>query len=305
MPDQPPANQPPANQPPANQPPANQPPANQPPANQPPANQPPANQPPANQPPANQPPANQPPANQPPANQPPANQPPANQPPANQPPANQPPANQSTGSGRIFDVIRGYLYLFLIGFVVYALVSNNPVIARLAEPGFARGLITFLISVATIGLAFVLVYQADGSTDDSFRRAREIFTGLMGVLGTIVGFYFGSAEKGSTPLEVAAIKSADKELVTHVSGGSPPYHYVVKSTDRNFKEISNDSADGWIVEVLDQPPRSGTSLTIDVSDSKEQKQSRKIDFPSQLKSISPPATSPPATSPPATSPPAT
>jgi hypothetical protein len=40
--------------------------------------------------------------------------------------------------------------------------------------------------------------------DNSFRRAREIFAGLMGVLGTIVGFYFGSSEKLTAPLDVAA-----------------------------------------------------------------------------------------------------
>ena len=40
-----------------------------------------------------------------------------------------------------------------------------------------------------------------------FVAPEEVFAGLMGVLGTIVGFYFGSAEKATPPLEISAIQN--------------------------------------------------------------------------------------------------
>ncbi|MFO1431428.1 MAG: hypothetical protein U1F76_15005 [Candidatus Competibacteraceae bacterium] len=76
-------------------------------------------------------------------------------------------------------------------------------ISKLSNPAVSRGLITFLISVATIALAFFLVFQSffsSESSDDRFRRGREVFAGLLGVLGTIVGFYFGATtDSSSTP----------------------------------------------------------------------------------------------------------
>lgn len=87
------------------------------------------------------------------------------------------------------------LIIVLVIGAVLIFLARAPIIYKLSEPALARGVITFIICIATIALAFIMVYQAFlGQSDDTkFRRAREIFTGLMGVLGTIVGFYFGSA----------------------------------------------------------------------------------------------------------------
>jgi PKD repeat protein len=186
------------------------------------------------------------------------------------------------------------LSVVVLGGIVVALVSDSPILRRFSDLAFARGLITFLISVATIGLAFVLVYQsfsADQAADNGFRRAREVFVGLMGVLGTIVGFYFGSAERPNAPLEIAPVQVVDKQLLTHVSGGTRPYQYVITSTDKDFKEIKKVSEDGWIVEVLEQPPKPGSTITVEVTDNKQQKESKKFNIP---------ATSPPTSNPPAT-----
>src|ERR1700722_7812007 len=55
--------------------------------------------------------------------------------------------------------------MFFIGLAIY---NDTPVIRRLTDPPFARGLITFIISVATVGLAFVLVCESfsNGRNDD-------------------------------------------------------------------------------------------------------------------------------------------
>jgi hypothetical protein len=174
------------------------------------------------------------------------------------------------------------------GGLLSAILFEAPVIARLSDPAFTRGLITWIISMSTIGIAFVLIYQAFfsvESSDDRFRRGREIFTGLMGVLGTIVGFYFGSAEKPGGIVQIAEIRFADKQLITHISGGTRPYRYSITSNDKDFAPINNKvSDDGWIIERLLQAPKPGSAVTIDVTDSKDQKASRKLEMPGEGKS---------------------
>jgi hypothetical protein len=195
--------------------------------------------------------------------------------------------------------------IFGVGLLA-AIIFDAPIIGRLGDPAFTRGLITWIISMSTIGIAFVLIYQAFfavDSSDDRFRRAREIFTGLMGVLGTIVGFYFGSAEKSGLTFEVAEIRFADKQLMTHISGGARPYRYSITSTDKNFPPIKKISEDGWIIETQEQTPKPGTTITIEATDSKDQKASRKLDIPGDTK---PPTTTPtpkPQATPPTATPP--
>ena len=69
--------------------------------------------------------------------------------------------------------------MFFIGLAIY---NDTPVIRRLTDPPFARGLITFIISVATVGLAFVLVCESfsngrndDKNNENNFRRAPRNF----------------------------------------------------------------------------------------------------------------------------------
>jgi hypothetical protein len=60
--------------------------------------------------------------------------------------------------------------------VVFALFYTN-LIGQLETPARARGLITFLFSFITIAVIFT--------------KAKDIIAILVGILGTIVGFYFG------------------------------------------------------------------------------------------------------------------
>ncbi len=191
-----------------------------------------------------------------------------------------------------------FLIFIVIALIAAAIIKDAPVIGKLSDASFARGLITFIISVATIGLAFILVFQAfaspaDQQADERFRRAREVFTVLMGVLGTIVGFYFGSADK-LAPLQIAPIRAAAKHITTHISGGYAPYRYSITSPDKDFKEISGTSEDGWIIENLEQATKPQSALTLEVADSKEQKATRKIDLRSDaVPGLTPGAVAPP------------
>lgn len=68
----------------------------------------------------------------------------------------------------------------------------------IANPEFMRGLITILLLGGTLVLTAILVLAAvmrdSGKVDDDTKRltsGREVITPLVGILGTIVGFYFG------------------------------------------------------------------------------------------------------------------
>ena len=206
-------------------------------------------------------------------------------PPPEQPPSKRPPPEFRPPGGpwTVQKIMFWIVFIALVG-ILTAIFFDVPVIKRLSDTGFARGLITFIISLATIGLAFILVSQSfsNQTTDEGFRRAREVFAGLMGVLGTIVGFYFGSAEKPITALDIATLKAAEKQLVTFASGGARPYQYVITSTEKDFKVINGSSEDGWIVAVLEQAPKAGSKVTVTVTDNKQQKEFRSIDFPAEM-----------------------
>ena len=63
----------------------------------------------------------------------------------------------------------------------------------------ARVLITFLVAVSTVAIAFLAILTAMVIREykERFALAKEILTLLVGILGTIVGFYFGAATKAN------------------------------------------------------------------------------------------------------------
>jgi hypothetical protein len=178
--------------------------------------------------------------------------------------------------------------------IVWGLFRHDSIVRELASADLARGVITFIFAVGTIGIALLLTFGAlvGKNTVEEFAKAKEVLTILIGVFGTILGFYFGTStgdasHKSSTSspaVEIAEIRSADKQLITHISGGTRPYHYSITSDDKDFVAIkSKESTDGWIVETLPQAPKSASALTVDVTDGKDQKASRKLDIPKDAK----------------------
>lgn len=86
----------------------------------------------------------------------------------------------------------------LVGYILYSVTNSNATLSTLLDGGAkTRGLLTFLLAASTVGISFMLVYQAfqPRSGPENFRFAREVFGSLIAVLGTIVGFYFGAASK--------------------------------------------------------------------------------------------------------------
>lgn len=162
---------------------------------------------------------------------------------------------------------------FLIGAAIFG--KDSGVLARMAESSFARGLITYLFAVVTIGTAVVLVVAALTSptiteNDGRFQRGKEVLSLLLGIFGTIVGFYFGSELSSAGPktstLELTAPLLGSAELApgqkttitAHVSGGTPPYRFGTSlGKDAPLEYHSAVGADGWIVADIVSPTDQG------------------------------------------------
>jgi hypothetical protein len=114
-----------------------------------------------------------------------------------------------------------YFWAVLLGggiiFVLFSHALDKEMLDRLARPEQARGLITFLFAVATVGIALVIVLAVFLSTggkeevSERFQMGKDVLALLMGVFGTILGFYFGSE-----------IASGRQPAVQQVTAPAPP-----------------------------------------------------------------------------------
>lgn len=197
-----------------------------------------------------------------------------------------------------------YLFLALLGgvfaYILYQGISKTPV--DLGNTEAARGLITFLVVVVTVAIALILVMASflSGGKDVEKRFAfgKEILTILIGVLGTVMGFYYGqAASKGGATnqntngaqtqqqtVQIAAPTlnppapqvGRDFTLNTTLSGGEKPYKYTVTFTPPEaVTEAAKEatSEDGKITRkftLATNPDLTKAPVTykIDVKDSK-------------------------------------
>lgn len=108
-----------------------------------------------------------------------------------------------------------YFWAVLLGggiiFGLFAFALDRTMLVELAKPEQARGLITFLFAVATVGIALVIVlavFLSTGTKEDvaeRFRMGKDILAVLIGVFGTIIGFYFGTGLTQSAPVPVEVV----------------------------------------------------------------------------------------------------
>ena len=142
----------------------------------------------------------------------------------------------------IISALAGLCIFLLIGgliFVVYQFINNPDSLATLGDPDIARGLITFVVTIGTIGIAFTLIggifIVSSEGLKERFDAGGQILTALIAVLGTIVGFYYGTTVRNGvlptltppsiSPSEIEAGGSFD--LGAMISGGKPPFEYLV------------------------------------------------------------------------------
>ncbi len=183
-------------------------------------------------------------------------------------------------------VVRGSIFfvvvvLCVIGYGLFQ--SEGRFLLQLQETAVSRGLITFLVAIITVSIALVIAVWVVASNGEPealkvrFSYAKDILATLVGILGTILGFYFGSAEKSTVDtLVLADIQFRAGQAITHASGGTAPYRYTIVTSDAESKatRVSKVSKDGWIFESLPGAVKGGTPVTVEVTDSRDRKASR-------------------------------
>jgi len=138
--------------------------------------------------------------------------------------------------------------LILLGvFVVIGMTlfgwDRGAVLPSMGRVEYARGLITYLFAVVTIGTAVVLVVSVlthrgqSADNDKAFERGKEVLSLLLGIFGTIVGYYFGSEKSAIpelkliapvvSPAQVRAGNPAKATVTAAVLGGSAPYQHTI------------------------------------------------------------------------------
>ncbi|MEK6482536.1 hypothetical protein WJR50_33720 [Catalinimonas sp. 4WD22] len=152
--------------------------------------------------------------------------------------------------------------LFILGMAILDLDKGRVLIGMGRTP-FARGLITYLFAIVTIGTAVLLVVSALlGTAKDRFDSGKEVLGLLLGVFGTIVGFYFASELSeldGSKRLTVSSVLASPVEVTqgssltvtVAVQGGSAPYRFEITLAEElsgNYPQLIRP--DGWIVKEV-------------------------------------------------------
>ena len=103
-------------------------------------------------------------------------------------------------------LVIGAFGILLLGFLFWAILDAD-FFSSLARVEVARGLITFFFAMGTVGVALILVTATFTSNKadlkERFDNGKQVLMALIGVFGTIVGFYFGQSTVGQ-PSESAA-----------------------------------------------------------------------------------------------------
>jgi len=138
--------------------------------------------------------------------------------------------------------------IFIILLTTILLIAANVfdydkgnVLKNLSNIDYARGLITYLFAVGTIGVIIAVIMSIllqSKDANERFSRSKDILTLLIGIFGTIVGFYFGSELSQKTeikiPLEISTTiepeefqKGKPITIKASIKGKYPPYSYRI------------------------------------------------------------------------------
>jgi hypothetical protein len=181
---------------------------------------------------------------------------------------------------------------------IFWYISKGENLQTLESTDKARGLITFLIDFVTVSIAIILtIYVAVSDLSSSevkerFAMGKEVFTALVGILGTIVGFYYGAANKNSgqptqpgqapsAQVHLASVNLSSQQLIKgqtpvtlegKITGGTSPYSYAITFEPKNIiADIPPiESKDGNLkqeLKVLDTATAGGNvGFQIDIKD---------------------------------------
>jgi hypothetical protein len=204
-------------------------------------------------------------------------------------------------SSFIFSVLGALTLASLLTVLTSSAFRGTPLLEELGKFEVARGLITFLIAFTTVGIAIIIVVSTvvlndSPENDKRFDRGKQVLSVLIGVLGTIVGFYFAAANKSielsitSASLPVATVGSKYEAVLT-ANAGSPPFKWTVTPNLPEGLSLS----DPGVISGTPTSVGSNKSFAFKVIDSNGKTDTKNLDLTIQPQAASPPAAATPAT----------
>lgn len=165
--------------------------------------------------------------------------------------------NLSEGSLTLVPRLIGLFAVLFLVMMVWLLSDSQ----QMGNQDFARGIITVLFGVGTVAIAFFLALAALLSTDsslnfkDRFGLGKEILTLMIGVFGTIIGFYFGTshAPAGSEKPSISSVllpqespQAGEEAVITIlIEGGEPAFSGSVLFNDQQMAPLEFTSSHRW------------------------------------------------------------
>ena len=163
----------------------------------------------------------------------------------------------------------GAFMLVLFGALIAAILTlgifgfGGSLLTSIAKPEQARGLITFLFSVSTIAIFLLIAvatfYMDKTQLGDRFDKAKDVLTLMIGIFGTILGFYYGSLANPTAEMRLANIEALNKvvapgeqlTVTATVLGGTTPITY-----DLSFSDLTG-AVNAGALAVKDKPVTGG------------------------------------------------
>lgn len=99
---------------------------------------------------------------------------------------------------------------------IYIFAKATPGQAGIDNVDYARGMITLLFTVGTVIIALLLtlsaIFLTGSDAKERFDRGKEVLSLLIGIFGTIIGFYFGSASQSqqASPIQNDPIQQQER-----------------------------------------------------------------------------------------------
>ncbi|CAA9328353.1 MAG: hypothetical protein AVDCRST_MAG56-7248 [uncultured Cytophagales bacterium] len=190
-----------------------------------------------------------------------------------------------------------YIFLGFIGLLFFVLLIWTALgklrLDELESIEVARGAITYLFTVTTVSMAGLLmlagIMTGGKELDRRFALGKEILTLMIGILGTIIGFYYGSSvdrgrgnnEADSLRVSNVTLKPASPQankafsVTAQLRGGTGPYTYSVSFAPPIARDstVIKKSDNGKIEEkfTVRDTVKAGTAVRIIISgkDSKD------------------------------------
>jgi hypothetical protein len=188
------------------------------------------------------------------------------------------------GPGGGVGVILG---MSLIGLILAALGWIGLYIFRPGSIGSidqSRSMLAIIFSIGTIATAFCLMLGAflsagTETVKDRFTLANQVLTPLIGIMGTILGFYFGTAndKKAAEPLAIVDVMVAKNTvkpgeslpITAIVSGGQGPWEFSLAFDNNALPAVRRKVASQNFRESIAIPAgqKGQLGVTVEVTDS--------------------------------------